>query len=71
MRKKGDGEVVCKDDLWKCLFGGKKGKDKDGDGKGDMRIQREVGRLARAEAAEGRAMAPAVTDRVGNDAVRN
>ena len=48
LRKKGDGEVVQKDDLWKCLFG-------------KPRVQKrpvldgEVGRHLRAEAAERRA----------------
>ncbi|KAF1950746.1 hypothetical protein CC80DRAFT_455455 [Byssothecium circinans] len=30
LRKRGDGEVVGKHDLWRCLFGGKKGKDGGG-----------------------------------------
>lgn len=45
LRKKGDGEIVQVDDLWKCLFGKPRKQQK-------AVLDREVGRHLRAEAAE-------------------
>ncbi|PSN60600.1 hypothetical protein BS50DRAFT_579125 [Corynespora cassiicola Philippines] len=48
LRKKGDGEIVQVDDLWKCLFGRKRGQAK-------ALLEPAVNRHLRAEAAEKRA----------------
>ncbi|KAF2740528.1 ATP-dependent DNA helicase [Polyplosphaeria fusca] len=47
LRKKGDGEVVQRDDVWSCLFGKARKQPK-------AVLEREVGRHVRAEAAERR-----------------
>jgi E3 ubiquitin-protein ligase SHPRH len=47
LRKKGDGEIVKEDDLWRCLFGKPSRVVKPV-------VEREVGRHLRAEAAEAR-----------------
>ncbi|KAF2499841.1 hypothetical protein BU16DRAFT_615203 [Lophium mytilinum] len=53
MRKKGDGEVVGQDDLWKCLFG----KPRKHQTEPSEAAQAQVDRHLRATAAEGRATA--------------
>ncbi|KAF2645742.1 hypothetical protein P280DRAFT_389166 [Massarina eburnea CBS 473.64] len=63
LRKKGDGEEVKKDDLWRCLFGGKAAKGRRQSADRDVvmeeqveaQIEREVERNLRADAAEERA----------------
>jgi E3 ubiquitin-protein ligase SHPRH len=57
LRKKGDGEVVQKDDLWKCLFGKPRTQQRP-------ILDREVGRHLRAEAVEKRTV-EGRGDRVG------
>ncbi|KAF2809932.1 uncharacterized protein BDZ99DRAFT_415891, partial [Mytilinidion resinicola] len=53
MRKKGDGEVVRQDDLWKCLFA----KPRKDQAEPSAAAQTQVDRHLRASAAEGRASA--------------
>lgn len=49
------GELVKKDDLWRCLFGNYTGKDS---GDCSNEAEREVGRFLRGEAAEQRRTEP-------------
>ncbi|KAF1838315.1 hypothetical protein BDW02DRAFT_576425 [Decorospora gaudefroyi] len=49
LRKKGEGEIVKEDDLWRCLFGKPRKVS-------EPILEREVGRHLRAEAAEERTM---------------
>ncbi|KAF4310369.1 SNF2-related protein [Botryosphaeria dothidea] len=55
VQKKGGGEVVSKEDVWNCLFGGE-GRQRRAKGAGatTLEMEVEVGRFLRAEAAEGR-----------------
>lgn len=49
LQKKGGGELVSKDDVWGCLFGGKGRQRREKEA-----VEREVGRYLRAEAADSR-----------------
>lgn len=50
LRKKGDGELVREDDLWRCLFGKPRKQNKPV----LEAVERDLGRHLRAEAADGR-----------------
>ncbi|KAH7062432.1 DEAD box-containing helicase-like transcription factor/DNA repair protein [Macrophomina phaseolina] len=57
VQKKGGGEVVSKDDVWSCLFGGE-GRQRRAKGvSATSEVEVEVGRFLRAEAAEDRGRA--------------